>query len=336
VIIHHSKVTGTSFRPLPDDLKPGELLVLAWEPDNVYGSRLPNYDYSAAVKVLRKADGAHLGYLPDLSGGSQTAQVVAAHFAKGGSTWAQLSEITGGTPSAPNRGLNIRYALLGGDMPRFGKAGTGAKVTAGVYMAVLTGFQDKTMPANQFNSEPQEGVDWLFEVNVDGETVRMGKWTSLAIGEKSNAYNYFKSLNGGKEFMRAGDTQFDWEQAIGRSCYVEVEEKANGWSNIKGLIPIVGAAPAVSSNKAAAPAPAPTAPAAAPAVPSSPGEAKPSAQDFILLKKGVEAAGKTWADLVALAQSYGKSSVPQMTYADVELACMELGIDNPLVAESKA
>ena len=88
--------------------------------------------------------------------------------------------------------------------------------------------------------------------------------------------------------MRAGDTQFDWEQAIGRSCYVEVEEKANGWSNIKGLIPIVGAAPAVSSNKAAAPAPAPTAPAAAPAVPSSPGEAKPSAQDFILLKKGVD------------------------------------------------
>ena len=106
----HSKIVGTTFAPgfrlAVERLEVGDKLALDWDPKNVRGSRLTP-DQGAAVRV--SWGNRHIGHLPDT--GSATAQRVASHIREGGSAYAEITEITGGTAGKENRGVNILITL---------------------------------------------------------------------------------------------------------------------------------------------------------------------------------------------------------------------------------
>lgn len=110
-----TKLVGQTFRSdlgdLLERLEPGVSLDLVWEPENEFGSRLPDSpNLGAAVRVEYR--GSHLGYLPDSGSGSPTAQFVARYLRDGGHAHAEVSELTGGTEEKPSRGITLRVILV--------------------------------------------------------------------------------------------------------------------------------------------------------------------------------------------------------------------------------
>lgn len=104
-----SKIVGRTFRGIDDQavlglLKPGHRMRLEWDWQNPHGPRLPS-GHAAAIKVIHETTNTWLGFLPARQ--SPTAAKVALILKSGGQAWAEVAELTGGTPDKPSVGINL-------------------------------------------------------------------------------------------------------------------------------------------------------------------------------------------------------------------------------------
>ncbi len=104
-----SKVVGRTFRGIDDAqvlalVKPGARMRLEWDWQNPDGPRLPS-GHAAAIKVIHEPSNTWLGFLPSRQ--SPTASKVALMLQSRGQVWAEVAELTAGTPDRPSVGINL-------------------------------------------------------------------------------------------------------------------------------------------------------------------------------------------------------------------------------------
>lgn len=96
----------------------------------------------------------------------------------------------------------------------------------GTYPATLIGLEPKTITTSD---GPTDICEWLFRLE-EGDTageVATGS-TSLAWSSKSKAYGWAKAVNANAEWtMVDSDGDPNLEALIGRSCFVEIQEKVS-------------------------------------------------------------------------------------------------------------
>lgn len=97
----HSKVAGATQRN-PDGTERQKVIASCAVNESLHLLPEPENEYSAhAIRVARQ-NGQQLGYLPDT-----TAKTVSKHIAAGGTAWAHITDLTGGTRGKPTRGANL-------------------------------------------------------------------------------------------------------------------------------------------------------------------------------------------------------------------------------------